>query len=246
MSGRLRVLLADDEPLALRRLQRLLGEQPDVDIVAACNDGAEAARALTEHAPDVAFLDIEMPGLDAFATLDALGAPGGPAPLLVFVTAHHEHAVRAFEAGALDYVLKPFDAARLHKALGRARARQGQAGRDRYLRRLLVRTGGHLQVVHIADVDWVGAEGNYLCLHVGPVDHLLRGTMGDLEARLDPAQFQRVHRSALLNLDRIVGLRLSESGDYVATLKDRAEVRISRGYRERFLDRLGRLGVQDS
>jgi two-component system, LytTR family, response regulator len=248
----LRIIAVDDEPLARRRLERLLAGEPGVELLAVCGDGREAVEAVAARRPDLLLLDVQMPGLDGFAVLDELP---GPPPLVVFVTAHDRYAVRAFDVPAVDYLLKPFDGERLRRALDRARERLrgGEPERqpplgellarlqgDRYLRRLLVRTGSRVQPVPVEAIDWVEATGNYLSVHAGRDEHVIRGTLGDLEAQLDPARFLRTHRSQLVNVDRVRELHLAPGGDYVITLTCGAQLKLSRGYRDRFFARMGR------
>lgn len=249
----LRVLVVDDEPLARRRLQRLLDGEPGAELVGLCGDGREALAQVEALRPDLVLLDIQMPDLDGFALLEGLP---DPQPLVIFVTAHDRYAVRAFDVPAVDYLLKPFDAERLHRALARARERlhpaedreppaEILAGRqgDPYLRRLVVRADGRIQIVPVETIDWIEATGNYLGVHVGSKDHLIRGTMNELEAQLDPARFLRTHRSQLVNVDRIRELHLAPGGDYLICLTDGTELKLSRGYRDRFFARLGRPGA---
>jgi two-component system LytT family response regulator len=241
MSARLRALVADDEPLARARLRRLLGQFPDLELVAECGTGADAVDALHRLAPDLAFLDIQMPDLDGFDVLDSL--PRGRQPHVVFVTAHSEHAVRAFEARAADYLLKPVSAERLRQAIERVRfarlppARAGEAGAagdpgdaPRYAERIAVPVGARIQLVSVADIDHVQAQANYVELHVGPRELVLRETMNHLESRLDPARFLRVHRSRIVRLDGIVEAEAHPSGRYALRLRSGVRVVTGRSY----------------
>ncbi|HET6204972.1 MAG TPA: response regulator [Planctomycetota bacterium] len=251
--SRLRVLLVDDEPLARERLGTLLREEPDVEIVGECAGGREAIEAIRRERPDLVFLDVQMPEVDGFGVLEGLG--GETAPAVIFVTAYEEHALRAFEVHALDYLLKPFDRRRFREALERARARvenRGTEGFDGRLRALLeclpprplerfpVKAGGRIVFVRAEEIDFVEANGNYVRLRVGGKGHLLRETMASLEGRLDPARFVRIHRSTIVNLDRVRELEPLFHGDYAVRLRDGTRLTMSRGYRARLERALGR------
>ena len=260
----LRVAVVDDEPLARRRIVRLLRGE-DAEVVAVCTNGREAVEAIAAHKPDLVFLDVQMPEMDGFGVIDAVGPERMPA--VVFVTAYDQYALRAFEVHALDYLLKPFDADRLHDAFRRAREAlrrdeggdadlrllalldQIRGGDDRggaqvpaarpYLDWVMVKARGRVQFVRTSDVRWIEAEGNYARLHVGTENFLIREKMGTLETRLDPSVFLRVHRSSIVNLHHVRELRPWFSGDYVVYLKDGTELRLSRGYRDKLGDRIG-------
>jgi two-component system LytT family response regulator len=260
----LRVLIVDDEAFARQRLRRLLGSIEDVSLVGECGSGTDAVRAIHEDSPDVVLLDIRMPGIDGFGVLRDL--PPERAPLIIFVTAHDEHAVRAFEVSAVDYVLKPAERDRLELALQRAReVRDRVSVAERYRRmmalvteltsmparapsgaavvapkiitsesgaahpdRLVIKENGRVILVRTADVDWIEARGNYARLHVGRAVHLLRETMGSLEQRLDPKRFARIHRSTIVNLDRVKEMQPWFSGEYVVLLLDGTKLKLSR------------------
>lgn len=249
MGETLKVMLVDDEPLARGKLRRLLADATEVEIVGEAGSAEEARDKLQELRPDLLFLDIQMPGQDGFALLESL--PAHDLPAVVFVTAYDEHAVRAFEVSALDYLLKPFDRERLELALERARealARRDGVGLDEQLRsmlqelrgeqpfldRFVVRSVGRIVFVRAADVDWIEAAGNYVRLRIGKESHLLRETMSSLETRLDPRVFARIHRSTIVNIDRIKELNHIFHGDYSVLLKDGTRLTLSRGYREQF------------
>jgi two-component system LytT family response regulator len=254
----LRVVVADDEPMGRQRLTRMLHDEPDVDVVASCSTGKEAVEAIRRQTPDLAFLDIQMPGLDGFGVVEAL--EGDRLPTFVFVTAHDHYAVRAFEVHALDYLLKPFDQGRLQAALDRARARlatgqpldstqrmlallQELSQRQRCelgLDRLVVRTQERSFFLRTDTIDWVEAAGKYVHLHVGKATHLLRGSMAGLEQQLDPARFVRISRSAIVNIDRIQEIQPWFQGDHVVILQDRTRLTSTRGYRENLQRLLGR------
>jgi two-component system LytT family response regulator len=254
----LRVLVVDDEPLARRKLRRLLLSEPGVSLVGEASSGTQALELLGAEAIDVVFLDVQMPGLNGFELLERL--PAERTPALVFVTAYDEYAVRAFEVEAVDYLLKPFDRARLQTALGRAQHRL--AGRTRglqtelrslldllgtparYVERFPVRKAGGIVLVAASDVDWIEAQGNYVALHVGSDTHLVRRTMTSLEQRLDPRRFARVHRTAIVNLEKVVALRPWETDEHVVVLKTGMRIAASRGFRDQLEVRLG--GLSDA
>ena len=240
---RLRALVVDDEPLARQTVRLLLDRTDDVTCAWEAADGRSAVDAIRAHRPDVVFLDVQMPHLDGFGVVDAIGPEAMPAT--VFVTAFDQHALRAFDAAAVDYLVKPYDDARFARALDRARAlaapgADGLADRLRALladaapeptpcERLLVREGTRLTVVRTEAVDWAEAAGDYVALHVGPRTHLVRETLSALAERLEPA-FARVHRSAIVRVDRIRDVRLTPAGDARVFLRDGTEIRASRRY----------------
>ena len=239
----LRVVVVDDEPRAREKLRRYLSDDPRVRLVGEAGDGVSAVRVVEEERPDLVLLDIQMPELDGFDVLASLDLD--PLPRIVFVTAHDEHAVRAFEVNALDYLLKPVDRARLAEAVTRAAAAPAGAppdprdvlharpGPPRPLTRFLVRSRGRMHLVAVRDVDWIGAAGNYVELHVGDATHLVRGTLQSLEDRLPDVAFARIHRSTIVNLDRVRALHPWSHGDLQVELTDGTELRLSRRYRDR-------------
>src|SRR5882762_4322628 len=199
----IRVLVVDDEPLARRNLTVLLHRDPDIGFVGECESGEDAIKEVHRTKPGLMFLDVQMPECNGFDVLELLGADLPPA--VIFVTAHDEYAVRAFEAGALDYLLKPFDDARFHRALNRGKdklARHAELQPQR-VERLVVRTAGRVVFLDVAEIDWIEAADYYACLHVGTATHLLRRTLSDLEQDLDGGVFCRIHRSVIVNLHRI-------------------------------------------
>jgi two-component system LytT family response regulator len=235
MSARLRAVVVDDEPLARARLRRLLAQHPEVDVLADCGSGEESIATLQALRPDVAFLDIRMPDMDGFDVLDALG-PQRP-PQVVFVTAYSEHAVRAFEARALDYLLKPVSAERLKQAL--ERLRPAGAAVETFPERIPVPVGGRIHLVETAQIDHVDAHANYVELHMGARSLVLRETMTRLESRLDPRHFLRVHRSRLVRLDGIVEAQAHASGRFLLRLKCGARIVTGRSYAARVRSALG-------
>ncbi|HJU90124.1 MAG TPA: LytTR family DNA-binding domain-containing protein [Gemmatimonadaceae bacterium] len=260
----IKTVVVDDEPLARRRILRLLKAEPDVDVVAECSDGREAIATIRQHQPDLVFLDVQMPEIDGFGVLQALDPQ--QVPLVIFTTAYDQYAVRAFEVHALDYLVKPFDPERFRSAFQRARdqleraqasdqnqrlitlleqlaaqarAGDGAAGGDRYLDRLMIRSGGKIFFVKTAEIDWVEAAANYVRLHVGRESHVIRETISNLAERLDPTHFARIHRSTIVNLDRVKEMQPWFSGEYIVILRDGTRLKLSRGYRERLEEQLG-------
>jgi two-component system LytT family response regulator len=243
--AKIRALIVDDEPLARSNLVVLLRTDPEIGIVGECGSGAEALSEIRVANPDLLFLDVQMPECDGFDVLEMLGSNLPPA--IVFVTAYDQYALRAFEAGALDYLLKPFDNARFELALSRAKQRI-RLGKDKdrtqKLERVAIKNAGQVCFVKISEIDWIEAADYYACLHVGPKSHLLRRTLSDLEEDLDPNVFCRVHRSSIVNLERVRGLKLRQDGEYEVSLDNGATIRLSRRYRKHLQARLGvRKGV---
>ena len=252
---KIRTLVVDDEPLARERLASLLSAEPDIEIVGQCRDGEEAVTAIMDHTPDLVFLDVQMPAMNGFEVIEAVGTER--MPLVIFVTAFDQHALKAFQVRALDYVLKPFDRERFQEALQRARGQiqrdeTGDLGRRllalvKDLRRdqpktdrLVVKSGGRLFFLRTDEIDWIEASGNYVRLHVGPVSHLLRETMNAIEGRLDPEKFFRIHRSRIVNMERIQEMQPWLNGEYAVLLRTGTRLTLSRGYREKLQDRLAR------
>jgi two-component system, LytTR family, response regulator len=231
----LRVVIADDEPLARSRLRALLADHADVIVEAEAEDSAAALQAIRTLKPDLVLLDIEMPGGGGVELARRLHVT--PAPFVVFVTAHAEHAVEAFAAGAVDYLLKPFDEPRLATSLARARealaGRRALAGTTGHLERVAVSLGKRTLFVATAAIDWLAASGNYVELHVGGEVHLMRGTLGALELQLDPRVFVRVHRSYVVRLDAVKELRSLGAGEQRIVLADGMELPVSPRYRDR-------------
>ena len=245
---KIRALIVDDEPLARERIRTLLKRAPDVRVVSECGDGKRAVRAVRKHKPDLVFLDVQMPEMDGFDVLEALDP--GEMPVVIFVTAYDKYALRAFDVHALDYLLKPFDRERFQSALDRAREQIGKrqngdvnqqllslladrAAGEKPMRRLVIKSGGRILFLRAEEIDWVEAAGNYLRLHVGREEHLLRETMSGLEGRLDSRKFLRIHRSTIVNLDRIKEMQASFHGEYEVRLRDGARLTLSRTYRDK-------------
>jgi two-component system, LytTR family, response regulator len=254
-NGKVKVLVADDEPLARDRLKTLLAREDWVDLVGECRDGNETIASIARLQPDLVFLDVQMPGATGFEVIDAIG----PArmPLVVFVTAFDQYALKAFDVHALDYLLKPFDRDRFEQALGRARQQLDRRGNGDLERRLLelvqdlkpaaqrlerfvIKSGGRVFFVRADEIDWIEAAGNYVKLHVGDDTHLFRETMNALESQLDSDTFFRIHRSHIVNIERIKELQPWFNGEYVVFLKNGTRLTLSRGYREKLQERIGR------
>jgi len=231
-------MVVDDEPLARANLIVLLRRDPEIEVVGQYGTGADALVAVREIKPDLVFLDVQMPECDGFDVLEVLGSNLPTA--IVFVTAYDKYALRAFEAGALDYLLKPFDDARFEQALRRAKERI-ESSRDTPAEpdRLIIKGTGQVSFVKIADIDWIEAADYYACLHVGTKTHLLRRSLSDLEKELDGQIFCRIHRSTIVNLHRVQGLKVNEDGEQDVLLDDGVRVRLSRRYRKQFQSRLG-------
>ncbi len=260
---KLRVLIVDDEPLARRGLNLRLEPISDIEVVGEAQNGREAIKAIKDHEPDLVFLDIQMPGIDGFGVVRAL--LGGPAPLIVFVTAFDQYAIDAFQANALDYLVKPVEDERLEAALHRAReARREKKAADRetklvemlsslgaeerdkikeliedtspakspYISQLNFRDAGKVICLNTADIEWIDAAGDYMCIHAGGVTHIIRETMKKLAAKLDPAVFQRVHRSAIVNVTKVKELHPHANGEYFLKLESGGELKLSRSYKD--------------
>lgn len=255
----MRVIIVDDEPLARDRLRSLLAKESDIQIVAECGDGREAVTAIRRENPDLVFLDIQMPELDGFGVLAQL--KGGHLPLIIFVTAFDEFAVKAFEVHALDYLLKPFDKDRLKQAVGYARDRlkspnpadltdrlnalletlqpsgggDGRGATDR----IAVKLDGRVIFLRPGEIDWIEAQDNYVKLHAGREAHLVRDTLSNFETRLDARRFIRIARSTIVNIDRVKEMQPMFHGEYVVILHDGTKLTMSRGYRETLQQYLG-------
>jgi two-component system LytT family response regulator len=240
----LRALVVDDEALARRNVMVLLRGDPDIGEIDECGSGVAALEAIRRAQPDLLFLDVQMPECDGFDVLEMLG-PALP-HAIIFVTAYDEYALRAFEAGALDYLLKPFDDARFARALNRAKDKLAHYTPlpRQPARRLVVRTPGQLLFVDAADIDWIEAASYYACLHAGRETHIIRRTLAELERDLGEEHFVRIHRSIIVNLERIQGLELQSGGDYEVLLKSGTRLRLSRRFRKRLQERLGGKRIQ--
>ncbi len=259
MPEKIRTLIVDDEPLARRNLRVLLEKDSQIEILDECRNGREAVKAINALSPDLIFLDIQMPELDGFDVLARVGPEQIHA--IIFVTAFDQYALKAFEVHALDYLLKPFDDERFAFALRRAKSQieareinrvskrllalleereslADSSAEKNYLTRLMIKASGRVVLLKVGEIDFIEADGNYAKLHVGRKAHLLREKMHDLEGRLDPAKFVRIHRSIIVNLDRIKELHPHFNGDYIVVLEDGRQLRLSRTRRENLEARL--------
>jgi two-component system LytT family response regulator len=259
MDGRspepIHVLVADDETPARQRLIDLLAKDTQIASVAEAADGEAAVESIEKKRPDLVFLDVQMPELDGLGVIDAIGA--AQMPLTVFVTAYDQHAIRAFEANVLDYLLKPFSDERFEATMTRVKARlfernygefaqrilkmvaAAPAGAERRLDRLVVKSAGSTRFIRAIDIDWIEAAGVYVTLHVGGKELLYRAALNDLAERLDPRRFVRVHRSAVVNIESVVQLEPMSHGEFEAVLKNGSRTRVSRTYRAQLEKRLG-------
>jgi two-component system LytT family response regulator len=252
--SKIRTLIVDDENLARKKIRTLLEREHDIEIVGECSNGLKAVSAIQKLSPDLLFLDIQMPGMDGFAVLEAIGTEHMPA--VIFVTAYDQYALRAFDVHALDYLLKPFDRARFQTALQHVRVHaQREVANDlnqrlqtllkdmkterKYLERLVIKSGGRVFFLKVEEIDWIDAADNYAHLHVGHESHLLRETMSGLETKLDPEKFLRIHRSTIVNIERIKELRPSFHGEYTVILRNGTQLTLSRGYRDKLHELLG-------
>ncbi len=251
----IRALVADDERLARRAIRRLLGRHADVEIIGECGDGESTVNAIRDKKPDLVFLDVQMPEIDGFQVLGTVGAAS--MPVTIFVTAHDRYALRAFDTNAIDYLLKPVGKNRFDRALARARQRiagpvddeevrrtasnlERLASAGPYPNRLAVTRSGRVLFVTIADIDWIEAQGNYVCLHVGSCAYELRETLARLEEQLDPAEFLRIHRSTIVNVHRIKAIQRWFHGHHRVVLNDGTELRMSR-YQRDVAKKMGRI-----
>jgi two-component system, LytTR family, response regulator len=237
-SEKIRTLVVDDEPLARSNLTVLLRLDPDIEIAGECSSGLQAVKEIRSRRPELVFLDVQMPECDGFDVVEKLG--GDLPPAVVFVTAYDQYALKAFEAGALDYLLKPFDNARFARALARAKEKVAHT-RESPVRsdRLVIKGAGQITFVKISEIDWIEASDYYASLHVRSETHLLRRRMSELERDLDPSMFCRIHRSSIVNLNRIRSLEVNKDGEYEVVLDSGTRLRLSRSHRKGLQARLG-------
>jgi two-component system, LytTR family, response regulator len=253
--SKIRTMVVDDEPVARERMVGMLSQEKDIELVGECADGQQAISAIQHQHPDLVFLDVQMPVCDGFSVIEQVGAERMPP--VVFVTAYDEYALKAFEVHAIDYLLKPFGRDRFQQTLQHAREhlerrRAGDLGKrllalvqdlkpePQKLDRLVVKSGGRVFFLRTDEIDWIEAAGNYVKLHLGDQSHLFRETMNNMEARLDGHRFMRIHRSRIVNTDRIKELQPWFNGEYVVVLQNGARLTLSRGYREKLQERLGK------
>lgn len=264
MNRKIRALVVDDEFLAREALSVMLKDDPEIELIAECRNGKEAVAAIREQSPDIVFLDIQMPEMDGFQVIEEVGVKS--MPITVFVTAYDKHALRAFEAHALDYLLKPFDHDRFESALQRAKnfvrqqtigeiseslfavlqdmklktggsssetndIKPERAAHQQPIDRVVIKSGGRIYFLKTEEIDWVEGAGDYLSLHSASDTHLIRETMGDFHAKLDAKKFLRIHRSTIVNIERIKDIRPFFKGEYVITLTSGVRLKSSRGYR---------------
>jgi two-component system, LytTR family, response regulator len=253
----IRTLIIDDVPLARDRLKRCLAPDPDIEIVGECDNGEKAVADIRSLAPDLIFLDVQMPALDGFGVLEALKKERMPA--VIFVTAYNEYAIQAFEVNALDYLLKPVDCERLNKAVERAKTRLAQLSRDdhfdtrvramlediktgsKFIKRLTIKLTGRTILLPIDEIDWIETHGNYMKVYAGSESHLIRATMQSLETKLNPEKFVRVHRSVIVNVEKIKEIYPRSNGDQDLVLQNGRQLMLSRNYRDKFFALLGDL-----
>ena len=251
----IRTLIIDDVALARDRLKRCLASDPEVEIVGECDNGKKAVADIRLLAPDLIFLDVQMPALDGFGVLEALKHER--APEVIFVTAYNEYAIQAFEVNALDYLLKPVDCERLSKAVKRAKSRLSQVSRggelesrfrallediktgSKYIKRLTIKLTGRTILLPVDEIDWIETHGNYLKVHAGRESHLIRTTMQSLETKLNPEKFVRVHRSVIVNVEKIKEIYPRSNGDQDLVLQNGCQLMLSRNYRDKFFELLG-------
>ena len=253
---KIRTLIVDDMLLARKRVRRYLANDPEIEIVGECSDGCEAVEAVKTLKPDLMLLDVQMPEVDGFEVISRLS--GGKLPLVIFITAFDHFALRAFEVHAVDYLLKPFDAERLQRALERAKVQlersqqvdlearmnallQDVAGTPRNIKRLAIKTNGRTIFLHVDEIDWIEAAGNYLRLQAGKESHMIRERISQIETRLDNSQFVRIHRSYIVNLDRIKEMQPLFNGDQLVILRSGKRLTMSRTYRDRLMSLLDSL-----
>jgi two-component system, LytTR family, response regulator len=253
--SKIRALIVDDESLARQFIRRMLKDEPDVEIVGECNNGQSAAMMIRKHNPDVVFLDVQMPEMDGFAVVEAVGLER--LPEIVFTTAYEQYAVRAFELHALDYLLKPFDQARFSDAMKHARERlsQGQQEDERlqirtlldnvkagskYLERFIVKADGRISFLNAREINWIEADDKYVHFHTARGSRMVRQTLGAMESQLHPTKFVRIHRSAIVNVERIRELQPLFSGEHSILLEDGTKLTLSRNYKNRLFELLGK------
>ena len=251
----IRALIVDDEALARKFIRRMLKDDRDFEVIGECSNGKETAATIRKERPDVVFLDVQMPEMDGFAVLESIGIE--QLPEIIFTTAYEQYAIRAFELHALYYLLKPFDQARFKDAIKyakeRFRSERQNDGRTqisalldnikskpRYLERLVIKAGGRITFLRTDEISWIEADDKYVHLHTGKTRPMVRQTLSAMEAQLDPARFRRVHRSAIVNVERIAELQPLFSGEYSILLQDGTKLTLSRNYRDKLFELLGK------
>ena len=256
LQTQMRILVADDEALARRRVREMLRDDPDIAVVGECSNGKEVSEAIASLKPDLVFLDIQMPGASGVEVASTL--EGAAKPMVIFITAHDQYAIRAFEIDAVDYLLKPFDRERFAQTLDRAKAefrsrRDNRANeeiisllgdlssRPKYLDRILIKNNDRVIIVKAEEIEWVEAQGNYIRIHFGKQSSLIRETLANLAAQLDPKRFARIHRSQIVNIDQILELQPWSNRDYRVVLRSGTQLTLSRTYRDQLYQLLGKL-----
>lgn len=251
---KIRALIVDDEPLARSRIRKLLVRDAEVEVIGDCANGYEAIDAINQQEPDLLFLDVQMPEIDGFAVLESVDRR--TLPLVIFVTAYDQYALKAFDVSAVDYLLKPFDRKRFEQAVQRAKTRlatergsdlnqqtlallQELKARTKYVERLLIKSGGRAFFLKTEEIDWISAEGKYVRLHSGRESYLLRESLGALESQLNPTQFLRIHRSTIVNIDHVKELQPWFHHEYQVVLRDGTELMLSRSCRKKLAELLG-------
>jgi two-component system LytT family response regulator len=264
LNRKIRAVIVDDEPLAREALRLMLKDDPEMEVIAECRNGREAVRVIRKKSPDIVFIDIQMPEIDGFQVVEEIGVK--KMPVTIFVTAYDKHALRAFAAHALDYLLKPFDHDRFNSALQRAKIlvrqrelgvmnenlfallkdmkaladtssseadknKPGNVGYKEPIDRVVIKSGGRIYFLKIEEIDWVEGAGDYLSLHADSKSHLIRETMGTFHAKLDSTKFLRIHRSKIVNIERVKDIQPLFKGEYVITLTSGVRLNSSRGYR---------------
>jgi len=254
-SAQIRTLIADDEALARKFIRRMLKDDHDVEILGECSNGKETVAMIRKENPDLVFLDVQMPEMDGFAVLEAIGIES--LPEIIFATAYEQYAIRAFELHALDYLLKPFDQTRFKEAIKHAKERfrflrqndgrmqisallDSIKNKPQYLERLVIKAGGRITFLRTDEIDWIEADDKYVHLHTSKARPMVRQTLTAMEAQLDPAKFRRVHRSAIVNVERIAELQPLFSGEYSILLQDGTKLTLSRNYKDKLFDLLGK------
>ena len=255
MKAKITALIVDDEALARKFIRRMLKEDQDVEIVGECNDGKSAVAMIQKQKPDVVFLDVQMPAMDGFAVLEGIGVDH--LPEIIFTTAYEKYAIRAFELHALDYLLKPFDQTRFRDAMRHAKDRlqhrQQEEGRlqmaallenvktpSKYLGRLIIKADGRISFLSTREINWIEADDKYVHLHTAKASRMVRQTLSAMESQLDPKKFLRIHRSAMVNVERIRELEPTFNGEHVVFLEDGTKLTLSRSYRQKLFELLGK------
>jgi two-component system, LytTR family, response regulator len=251
----IRALIADDEPLARKFIRRMLKDDQDLEIVGECSNGKETVAMIRKESPDVVFLDVQMPEMDGFAVLESIGIER--LPEIIFTTAYEQYAIRAFELHALDYLLKPFDQARFKDAIKHAKERfyserqndgrmqisallENMKNKPQYLERLVIKAAGRITFLSTDEINWIEADDKYVHLHTSKVSPMVRQTLSAMQAQLDPEKFRRVHRSAIVNVEQIKELQPLFSGEYSILLQDGTKLTLSRNYKDKLFDLLGK------